>query len=87
MNKKYLLIGAIGLVAVYFIYKKFVAKKESSENVKNDNESPIIPLALKQKPSLKESPFGNIIAENTKPQYTAMESAMSLENKYNNAYC
>jgi hypothetical protein len=93
MNKKYLLIGAIGLIAVYFIYKKFVAKNESPLDVKNlgkreKTESDVItPLALKPRPTLANSPFGNIIAENTRPEFNETETALGLENKYNNAYC
>lgn len=93
MNKKYLLIGAIGLIAVYFIYKKFVAKNENPLDVtklgkKETKENDVItPLALKSRPTLANSPYGNIIEDNTRPEFNETETALGLENKYNNAYC
>lgn len=87
MNKKYILIGLIGIVAVYFIYKKFSEKKESEKNEeKNNGIAPLNPLALKPKPNLPNSPYA-IIDNNTKPQFNETETAFGLEKKYNNAYC
>lgn len=90
MNKKYILIGAIGIIAVYFIYKKFSAKKTESAEKTESNESteiPLSPLALKSKPTLKQNPYGTIIDVNSKPEFNETDNALSLENRINNRYC
>lgn len=85
MNKKYILIGAVALIAAYFIYKKFTAKKTESAESTESAEKTLSPLALKPKPNLPVNPYG-IISDSTKPEFNPMESGLTLENKYN-SYC
>lgn len=55
MNKKYIFIGLIAIVAIYFIYKKFSAKTEIKESEEKDNKK-IKELSNDNKPIFKETP-------------------------------